>query len=156
MSTEIIMTEEGYEKLDRELTELKTIRRAEVAEKIKVARGFGDLSENSEYDEAKNEQAIIEARIVTIEEQLKHIKVVSKHEISTEVVSIGSVVKILDDGDEEEYHIVSSVESDNGDILCITETSPVGKALLGRRIGDEVEVVAPAGTFIIKVLDIHL
>ena len=156
MVEEIIMTEEGHEKLEKEMVELKTTRRADVAEKIKVARGLGDLSENSEYDEAKNEQAIIEARILMIEDRLKHVRIVSKDQISTDVVSIGSIVRIDDDGFEVEYSIVSSVESDNGDVPCITDKSPVGEALMGHKVGDVVDVQAPSGKFSIKVLDIHV
>ena len=103
---EIIMTAEGYDELQKELTELKTVKRANIADKIKTARGFGDLSENSEYDEAKNEQAQIEARILVIEEQLKSVRIVDKSSLSKDVVGIGSQVKIWDCKYEEEleYH----------------------------------------------------
>ncbi len=156
MSEQIIMTEEGFKKLSIELENLKTVKRAEIAEKIKVARGFGDLSENSEYDEAKNEQAITEARILMIEDQIKHVQIVSKDQISTDVVSVGSTVKIDDDGMELEYRIVSSVESESQDVPCITDKSPVGEALLGHKIGDTVEVHAPAGVFNIKIISISV
>ena len=113
MATEMLMTQEGYEALKKELNELKSVTRGEISEKIRVARGFGDLSENSEYDEAKNEQAVVEARIKKLEDQLKNVKIISRDEISTDAVSVGCKVKILDvDFDEEmEYVIASSVES---------------------------------------------
>ena len=132
MANEIVMTQEGYNDLVKELNELKTTRRAEISEKIRVARGFGDLSENSEYDEAKNEQAIVEARILTLENQLKNVKIVAKSD-NKGTVSIGSFVTIRDVefGDEMTYRIISSVESSN-DMSTITDESPVGKALLGQ------------------------
>lgn len=156
MAQEIIMTEDGYEKLIKELDDLKTVKRSQIADKIKTARGFGDLSENSEYDEAKNEQAIMEGRILTIEEQLKHVKIVSKESIPKDIVSVGSIVKILDDDMEFEYCLVSSVESSSdGDVPCITDRSPVGEALMGHRVGDTVQVNAPAGSFQIKILELR-
>lgn len=146
MANEIVMTEEGFNDLTRELHELKTVRRAEISEKIKVARGFGDLSENSEYDEAKNEQAIVEARIVTLEKQLKNVKIVAKSSLSKDVVSIGTTVTIRDVefGDEMTYRIISSVEN-SADMNTITDESPVGKALLGHKKGDSVMVTVPSG-----------
>ena len=154
MAQEILMTAEGFAGLKQELEDLKTIKRKEISEKIRVARGFGDLSENSEYDEAKNEQAVVEARILMLEEQLKHVKIVEADDISDDVVSLGCTVKILDvEFDEEtEYRLVSSVE--NSGMNTITDESPVGKALLGHRVGDLVEVAAPAGNFQFKVLAI--
>ncbi|MEG1874848.1 MAG: transcription elongation factor GreA, partial [Angelakisella sp.] len=140
MSQEIIMTQEGYDKLIKELEDLKTVKRSQIADKIKTARGFGDLSENSEYDEAKNEQAIMEGRILTLEEQLSRVTVVHKDSIPKDIVSIGSVVTIDDDGFEIAYCLVSSVESSGGENPCITDKSPVGEALLGHRVGDTVEV----------------
>ena len=145
MANEIVMTQEGYNDLVKELNELKTTRRAEISEKIRVARGFGDLSENSEYDEAKNEQAIVEARILTLENQLKNVKIVAKSD-NKGIVSIGSFVTIRDVefGDEMTYRIISSVESSN-DMSTITDESPVGKALLGHKAGDSVMVTVPSG-----------
>lgn len=145
MANEIVMTQEGYNDLVKELNELKTTRRAEISEKICVARGFGDLSENSEYDEAKNEQAIVEARILTLENQLKNVKIVAKSD-NKGTVSIGSFVTIRDVefGDEMTYRIISSVESSN-DMSTITDESPVGKALLGHKAGDSVMVTVPSG-----------
>ncbi len=156
MAQEILMTAEGYEELKNELQELKTVKRAELADKIKTARGFGDLSENSEYDEAKNEQAIVEARILTLEEQLKVVKVVDKEALQKDVVNIGSVVKLLDCefNEEMEYRIVSSVEG-GGNGNSLTDKSPVGEAVMGHKVGDLVEVHAPKGSFTLKILEIH-
>ena len=146
MANEIVMTKEGYDDLVKELNELKTTRRAENSEKIRVARGFGDLSENSEYDEAKNEQAIVEARILTLENQLKNVKIIEKSDTVKGTVSLGSFVTIRDVefGDEMTYRIISSVESSN-DMSTITDESPVGKALLGHKAGETVEVTVPSG-----------
>ena len=146
MANEIVMTKEGYDDLAKELNELKTTRRAEISEKIRVARGFGDLSENSEYDEAKNEQAIVEARILTLENQLKNVKIIEKSDTVKGTVSLGSFVTIRDVefGDEMTYRIISSVESSN-DMSTITDESPVGKALLGHKAGETVEVTIPSG-----------
>jgi len=155
MAQEIVMTQEGYEALKKELEELRTVKRADISEKIRVARGFGDLSENSEYDEAKNEQAIIEARISKLEAQLARVKIVDQENLDTDTVSVGCKVEILDvDFDETmQYRIISSVESSQSDDT-ITEESPMGEALLGRRVGDEVEVKAPSGSFTVKILSI--
>ena len=146
MANEIVMTKEGYDDLVKVLNELKTTRRAEISEKIRVARGFGDLSENSEYDEAKNEQAIVEARILTLENQLKNVKIIEKSDTVKGTVSLGSFVTIRDVefGDEMTYRIISSVESSN-DMSTITDESPVGKALLGHKAGETVEVTIPSG-----------
>lgn len=146
MANEIVMTKEGYDDLVKELNELKTTRRAEISEKIRVARGFGDLSENSEYDEAKNEQAIVEARILALENQLKNVKIIEKSDTVKGTVSLGSFVTIRDVefGDEMTYRIISSVESSN-DMSTITDESPVGKALLGHKAGETVEVTIPSG-----------
>ena len=156
MAQEILMTAEGYEELKNELQQLKTVKRAEVADKIKTARGFGDLSENSEYDEAKNEQAIMEARILTLEEQLKVVKVVDKDALQKDVVNIGSTVKLLDCefNEEMEYRIVSSVEG-SGSGNSLTDKSPVGEAVMGHKVGDIVEVHAPKGSVSLKILEIH-
>ena len=151
----ILMTKEGFEKIQNELHELRTTGRAEVSEKIRIARGFGDLSENSEYDEAKNDQALLEARIAQLEEQIKHVEIIEAEDIATDEIDIGSMVKILDMeyGDEMSYRIVTSLES-NGSEDTITNTSPIGKALIGHKVGDVVEVDAPAGIISFKVLEI--
>ena len=156
MAKEIILTAEGYEELKNELQQLKTVKRAELAEKIKTARGFGDLSENSEYDEVKNEQAIVEARILTLEEQLKVVRVVDKNALDKDLVNIGSMVKLwyCEYEEELEYRIVSSVEGSSGG-NTLTDKSPVGEALMGRRAGETVEVHAPKGICELKILEIH-
>ncbi len=152
---ELLMTADGMQKLEDELENLKVFRRKEVAEKIKQALAFGDLSENSEYDEAKNEQAQVEARIAQIEGMLKIARVIDDAAIDTDTVSIGTRVKILDIefDDEDEYFIVGSSEADPSQNRLSYE-SPVGKALLGKKVGDIVEVEAPAGTIQFKILDI--
>ena len=157
MATELVMTTEGYEALKAELNELKSVTRGEISEKIRIARGFGDLSENSEYDEAKNEQAVVEARIKKLEDQLKSVKVISRDQLSTETVGIGCRVKILDlEFDEEmEYVIASSVES-HSDLNSISDESPVGKGLMGHKVGDVVESHAPAAVLKLKILEIGL
>jgi transcription elongation factor GreA len=159
MPGEILMTLEGYGELKKELEQLRTVRRNEISEKIRVARGFGDLSENSEYDEAKNEQAIVEAKIATLEDQLKKARLISRDQISTDKVSIGTTVTILDVEFDEEmsYRIASSVESNHSAMETITDESPVGKALLGHSVGEEVEVMVPSGSTVrFKIIDISL
>ena len=160
MAGEILITPEGYEQLKAELEYLRTVRRREISEKIRVARGFGDLSENSEYDEAKNEQALVEANIATLEEQLKKAQLIKKDQISTDVVSIGTTVTILDVEFDEKttYRISSPLEyTRDDDLEAITDESPVGKALIGHKVGDEVQVVVPSGNTVqFKILDISL
>ena len=152
----IVVTKEGLKELENELETLKTVTRNEIAEKIKVARGFGDLSENSEYDEAKNEQAKVEARIVEIEAMLKNIKVIEDDEISNDEVSIGHSIKVLDlEYDEElEFKIVGSAEA-NPSEGKISDESPVGAALIGSHVGDEVAAETPNGYLKFKVLEIN-
>ena len=153
---QVILTSEGLEKLEKELEYLKTVKRQEVAAEIKVALGYGDLSENSEYDEAKNKQAQMEIRIVEIETMLKNAKVIDETEISTDTVSLGCTVTVFDiEFDEEiKYNIVGSTEADpsNGKI---SDESPVGSALLGKKVGDVVEVPAPVGSIELKVVEIN-
>ena len=160
MPGEILITPEGYEKIKSELEHLRTVRRREISEKIRVARGFGDLSENSEYDEAKNEQALVEANIATLEEQLKKAQLIKKEQISTDVVSIGTTVTILDVEFDEKttYRISSPLEYvRDDDMETITNESPVGKALIGHKVGDEVQVTLPSGSTVqFKILDISL
>ncbi len=150
-----VLTAEGLEKLESELLYLKTEKRMDIAEKIKVARSFGDLSENSEYDEAKNEQAMVEARIAEVEAMLKNVKIIDADEISTDVVSIGSKVRVLDVEFNEEvtYFVVGSTEADpiNGKI---SDESPVGKALLGQKVRKTVSVETPGGIAKYKILKI--
>lgn len=151
----IMMTEEGLNNLENELENLKTVKRKEIAEKIKIALSFGDLSENSEYDEAKNEQAIAEARIAEIEAILKKVKVIDEHELSTEIIHIGSVVKIFDLKYQEEYQyrIVGSNEADPLEGK-ISDECPVGKGLLDHKVGDRVAIETPDGMCEYDVLEI--
>ncbi|MFO7295675.1 MAG: transcription elongation factor GreA [Caldicoprobacter sp.] len=153
---ETILTQEGVAKLEEELKYLKTVKRKEVAERIKQAIAFGDLSENSEYDEAKNEQAFVEGRIVTLENLLRNAKVIDDEDISTDVVSIGVTVKLLDveTNDVVEYTIVGSTEADPS-VNKISNKSPVGKALLGKPVGATVDVHVPDGVIKFKILEIH-
>jgi len=156
----IFITPEGFEQLKTELEHLRTVRRREISEKIRVARGFGDLSENSEYDEAKNEQALVEANIATLEEQLKKAQLIKKDQISTDTVSIGTTVTILDVEFDEQatYRITSPLEyTREDDMETITDESPVGKALVGHKVGDEVRVTVPNGnTLQFKIIAISL
>lgn len=155
MQKQYKITKERLKELQDELEYMKSVREKEVADQIKEARSFGDLSENSEYDEAKNEQAVVEARIKKLEDQLKNVKIISRDEISTDAVSVGCKVKILDvDFDEEmEYVIASSVES-HSDLDAISDESPVGKGLIGHKVGDVVEIQAPAAVLKLKILEI--
>ena len=159
MAKEVILTQEGLEKLEAELENLKSSKRKEVAEKIKVALSFGDLSENSEYDEAKNEQAIVEARIADIEVMLKNVRVIDEAELSNENIHIGSKVELkvtnrkTGQSNMVEYKIVGSNEADplSGNI---SDESLVGRALLGHKPGETVEVEVPAGVMSYEVLGI--
>ena len=155
---QVVLTQEGLLALEEELENLKSVKRKEIAEKIKVALSFGDLSENSEYDEAKNEQAIMEARIANIEVMLKNVKVIDEDELSNENIHIGSkiVVKLtIPNGNsmEKEYRIVGSNEADPT-AGKISDESAVGKSLLGHGVGDKVEVEVPAGTMLYEVVSI--
>lgn len=152
---EVILTQEGYDKLEEELNYLKTTNRTEIAERIKIALGFGDLSENSEYDEAKSAQAENEMRIAELENKLRHAKIIDEKEIDTKTVQIGNSVKIFDEEFEEEvvYTIVGSTEVDL-DENKISNESPLGKALLGAKKGDTIEVNAPDGVIKYKILAI--
>ena len=151
----VLLTQEGYEKLEQELEYLRTEKRAEVAERIKVALGFGDLSENSEYDEAKTAQAENEAKIADLENKIRYAKIIDETEIDTKTVQVGNVVKVLDmEFDEEEtYTIVGSTEVDLAQNK-ISNESPIGAALLGAKKNEIVEVNAPAGVLKYKVLSI--
>ena len=156
MSVEqLLLTKEGLEKLTQELETLKSVKRPEIAEKIKEAREFGDLSENSEYEAALNAQAIMEARISYIEEQLKVAKVVDEKEIAKGVISVGSKVKLHDQDFDEDitYTIVGKTESDPS-ANKISDQSPLGKALLGQKKGAVITVDAPGGQYSYKILDV--
>jgi len=150
-----VLTSEGLKKLKQELEELKTVKRKDVAAKIKVALSFGDLSENSEYDEAKNEQAIVEARIIQLEAMLKDVSVVDESELDNKKIRVGSRVSIKDIEMDEilEYQIVGSTEANPADGK-ISDESPFGKALLGSSPGQIVDVEAPAGIIKIEILNI--
>lgn len=152
------MTSEGLEKLEQELEELKTVKRKDIADKIKLAISFGDLSENSEYDEAKNEQAMIEARIAQLQAMIKNAKVLDLENADRNSVSVGMKVRLKDiDFDEEEiYHIVGSTETDpdNG---RISDESPIGKGLLGHKVGEKVSISVPSGAVInYEILEITI
>lgn len=152
---ETLLTYEGLKKLEEELEYLKTEKRREVAERIKVALGFGDLSENSEYDEAKNEQAQVEMKIVDLENKLRNVKIIDEDEIDTKTVQVGNTVQVLDmEYDEKiDYTIVGSEEADLLENK-ISNESPIGKALLGKKKNDVVEVEAPGGLLSFKILKI--
>ncbi len=155
---EVILTIEGLKKLEADLEHLKTIRRREVAERIKQALEFGDISENSEYDDAKNEQAFIEGKIITLEKMLRNAKVIDEDEKGKNggLVAVGSKVKVrdLEDGEESEYVIVGSAEADPM-AAKISNESPVGKALLGHKVGTTVEVKVPAGVVSYEIISIN-
>lgn len=155
MAKPIILTPEGHQKLKQELEYLKVTGRQEIAEKIKIARGFGDLSENAEYDAAKDAQAAMEKRIGELEEMLKNAQVVDVSDVGTDVVSILSKVKVydLDMEEEETYTIVGTTEADP-DKNKISDESPIGTALLGKKVGDVVEVQTPGGAFELKIMEI--
>ena len=152
---QIFLTDEGLHKLEQELEELKTVKRKEVAATIKVALSFGDLSENSEYDEAKNEQAMVEARIAELEAMLKQVVVLDEDDLSTDQVSVGSKVRVVDVefNEEELYQIVGSTEADPASGR-ISDESPVGKALLGGKVDDIVEAEVPGGVITFRILEI--
>jgi transcription elongation factor GreA len=152
---EVILTPAGHERLKEEIEHLSTVKRREVAERIKQAREFGDIAENSEYDDAKNEQAMLEHRIATLEERLKHARVIEADEITTEVVSVGTRVRLrdLDAKETIEYTIVGSAEANPAEYKLSNE-SPVGRAILGRKKGETVEVAAPRGALKYKIMEI--
>jgi len=155
-SNKTVVSVEGMKKLEEKLQYLTTVRRAEVAEQIAIARGFGDLSENAEYDEAKNEQSRLEAEIIELENAIRTAVVIDDSDVSTDAVNVGTIVKVyyLDDEEEEEYAIVGARESDPMNNR-ISNESPIGAALLGHKEGDEVDVDAPDGAIRLKVLEIR-
>ncbi|OXS54640.1 transcription elongation factor GreA [Cohnella sp. CIP 111063] len=154
---EVLLTQDGLKRLEDELENLKSVKRREVAERIKVAIGYGDISENSEYEDAKNEQAFIEGRIITLEKMLRNARIINSEEIDLETVSIGStvVVEDLEYGDTMEYTIVGTAESDPLNNK-ISNESPVGKAIIGKKKGTTVEVSVPAGIIQYKIVDIKM
>jgi len=152
---EVILTPEGFKKLQQEIDVLRNEKRREVAERIRVAREFGDIAENAEYDDAKNEQAMLEHKIAQLEERLLSARVITKKEISKDAVSIGSHVRLRDmqQGKTFEYHIVGSAEANPAENKLSNE-SPVGKAIMGRKKGEVVEVAAPRGALKFKIMEI--
>lgn len=155
MSEDILLTQEGYDKIVAEHEELVSVRRKEVSERLKEAISYGDLSENSEYDSAKNEQAELEERILKLENMIRKAKIINEQEMTGDQVSVGLTVKVLDVeyGDEMEFTIVGSTEADpfSGKI---SNESEVGKNLLGKKKGDEIEIVVPDGILKYRILDI--
>ncbi|MBY0096284.1 transcription elongation factor GreA [Mesobacillus maritimus] len=149
------MTLAGKQKLEQELEHLKTVKRKEVVERIKIARSFGDLSENSEYDSAKEEQAFVEGRITTIENMIRNAKIIKEDETSIDEVNLGSTVTFIElpDGEEESYSIVGSAEADPFEGK-ISNDSPIAKSLLGKKVGDEVTVQTPGGEMVVKITSI--
>jgi transcription elongation factor GreA len=152
---EVILTPEGFKKLKAEIDHLSSDKRRQVADRIRVAREFGDIAENAEYDDAKNEQALLEHRIAVLEERMRAARVIEKKEISKDVVSIGSHVKLRDMDAKQtiEYHIVGSAEANPAEYKLSNE-SPVGKAIIGKKKGEVVEVSAPRGSLKFKIMEI--
>ena len=152
---QFMLTEEGLKQREEELEYLKSVKRKDIADKIKVALSFGDLSENSEYDEAKNEQAQVESRILELETMLKNAVVIDESDLSTDVVKIGGKVKLvdLDSGEEEEYQIVGSTEA-NPFKGSISDECPIGRAVVGRKLGETIEIEAPGGVIRYQIVEI--
>ncbi|MCA1056240.1 transcription elongation factor GreA [Rossellomorea aquimaris] len=157
MSTEKVypMTLEGKEKLEKELENLKTVKRKEVVERIKIARSFGDLSENSEYDAAKDEQAFVEGRISTLENMIRNAKIIQENDMNSDTVQLGKKVTFVElpDGDEETYTIVGSAEADPFEGK-ISNDSPIAKSLLGHKVGEKVSVQTPGGEMSVKIVEV--
>ena len=149
---ELLLTKDGLEKLENELSHLRTVKRKEIAARIKEAISYGDITDNSEYEDAKNEQAFIEGRIITLEKMLRRARLLEKDENSSSQISLGSTVTLRDLNlkQDYEYTIVSTAEADPSE-KKISNESPVGKAILGLTVGEQVEVKAPAGTFSYRI-----
>ena len=156
LNEELVMTQEGLDDLKKRLEYLKTVKRYEVAARIKTAREYGDLSENAEYDEAKSEQGFVEGEISELEAKIKKVKVIDDNDIHTEDVGVGSIVKVkdLEFGDTEEYKIVGSAESDIAQNKLSNE-SPVGRGLIGAKVGQVVTIPIPDGEVQYEILDIR-
>jgi transcription elongation factor GreA len=152
---EVLLTPNGLHKLEEELEFLKTVKRREVADRIKTAISYGDISENSEYEDAKNEQAFIEGRIITLEKMLRNARIIQEGDVSSNQISIGSTVRLRDTefAEELEYTIVGSAEADPIENK-ISNESPVGRALLGKTAGSYIDVQVPAGTIRYEILEI--
>lgn len=150
------MTTEGKEKLEQELEELKTVKRKEIVERIKIARSFGDLSENSEYESAKDEQAFVEGRITTLENMIRFAQIIDNKDVASDEVSIGKTITFIElpDGEEEKYTIVGSAEADpfSGKI---SNDSPIAQALIGKHLNDEVVIVTPGGDMKVKITQVN-
>lgn len=149
------MTKAGKEKLELELEQLKTVKRKEVVERIKIARSFGDLSENSEYDSAKDEQAFVEGRITTLENMIRNAKIIEESDLASDIVSLGKSVTFIElpDGEEETYTIVGSAEADPFEGK-ISNDSPIAQSLMDKKVGDQVTVQTPGGEMQVKVTSI--
>jgi transcription elongation factor GreA len=149
------MTLAGKEKLEQELEMLKSVKRKEVVERIKIARSFGDLSENSEYDSAKEEQAFVEGRITTLENMIRNAKIIEEAEMGTDSVTLGRSVTFVElpDGEEETYIIVGSAEADPFEGK-ISNDSPIARSLMGKKVGDEVNVQTPGGDMAVRITEI--
>jgi transcription elongation factor GreA len=149
------MTQAGKEKLEQELEQLKSVKRKEVVERIKIARSFGDLSENSEYDSAKEEQAFVEGRITTLENMIRNARIIEEDEMEGDTVALGRSVTFVElpDGDEETYTIVGSAEADPFEGK-ISNDSPIAKNLIGRKVGDQVSVQTPGGEMMVRIVSI--
>lgn len=149
------MTLAGKEKLEQELETLKTVKRAEVVERIKIARSFGDLSENSEYDAAKDEQAFVEGRITTLENMIRNAEIITESKEASDTVALGKSVTFLElpAGDEETYAIVGSAEADPFEGK-ISNDSPIARSLLGKKVGEEVTVSTPGGDMQVRIIDV--
>ena len=147
----IYVTRDGLKKLEEELEYLRTVKRAEVAQRLHDAMGEGDIDENAEYDDAKNEQAFVEGRILTLENMLKNAVIIDEQQAHHDEVTLGAIVTIVEGGNSpEEYHVVGAAEADPTQGK-ISNESPLGKALLGRRVGDSVQVSAPAGLLTFRI-----
>jgi len=153
MDKPVLLTRDGLQKLERELDELRTVRRSEVAERIKYAKEFGDITENAEYETAKNEQGMLEGRILVLENMIRNAVIIEEGESDSEV-RVGSAVDVKDEFGKQSYTIVGSAEADVAQGKISSE-SPVGKALLGHKVGDEVEVQSPNGARRVKVVGVH-
>jgi transcription elongation factor GreA len=153
MDKPVLLTRDGLAKLDRELAELRTVRRSEVAERIKYAKDFGDISENAEYDAAKNEQGMVEGRILVLENMLRN-AVIIEEGTDNGVVGVGSMVEVKDEFGKQTFTIVGPAEVDVAEGRISME-SPVGKALLGHKVGAQVEVQSPSGTRQLKIVKVH-
>ncbi len=149
------MTKAGKEKLEQELEHLKAVKRKEVVERIKIARSFGDLSENSEYDSAKDEQAFVEGRITTLENMIRNAKIIEESDLVSDAVSIGKSVTFIElpDGEEETYTIVGSAEADPFEGK-ISNDSPIAQSLIGKKVGEQVTVQTPGGEMQVKIVSI--